>query len=85
MLTLGVISDNQFQFVYLYGAFYNTAVSRCFGESETQSQNPRLSTAAGKTPFNRPRKGREGERGRTERVKRERTERQRSGNKHLSV
>ena len=38
---------NSIQF-YWYIAFYNKIVSRCFTESETQSQNPQVSTVAGK-------------------------------------
>ena len=34
--------------VYLNSAFYNTIVSRCFTESETQRQNPQVSTVARK-------------------------------------
>ena len=32
--------------VYLYSAFYNEIVSRCFTKSETQSLDPQVSTAA---------------------------------------
>ena len=53
------IQFNSIQF-NLYSAFYNKIVSRCFTESETQSQNPQFSTVARKKlPFNRkkPRAG----------------------------
>ena len=42
----------QFQFFYLYSAFYSTIISRCFKESETQSVNPEVSTVTSvKLPF----------------------------------
>ena len=38
----------KFNSVYFYRAFYNKIVSRCFTESETQSQNPQVSRVAKK-------------------------------------
>ena len=40
-----------FYVFYLYSAFYNTTVSRCFTEAETQSQNLQVSTVARKKSF----------------------------------
>ena len=44
---LAVKWANSIQF-YLYSASYNNIVSRCFTESDTQSQNPQVSTVARK-------------------------------------
>ena len=37
---------NQFNSVYLYSAFYNKIVSRCFTESETRSWSPQVIAVA---------------------------------------
>ena len=41
------LNSIQFSFICI-ASFYNKIVSRCFTESETQSQNPQVSTVAGK-------------------------------------
>ena len=42
------LESKRFNSVYLYSAFYNKTVCRCFTEAETQSQNPQGSTVARK-------------------------------------
>ena len=55
----------------MYSAFYNKILSRCFTESETQGQNPQVSTVAKeKLPVETGRVKDKNERDRTERVKR---------------